>query len=331
MVVEPATGVMLKRRAFTLVELLIIVAIIVVISAALFPVVGTSRTAAKQADSLSHMEQIVVASALYASDAEGHFVLSTQDLDDNQCGSPNASATSGCIEGLPTPTLNWPVLLLPYIKTVGLFVDPGTGDPQGYFGQGPNATVQNWNNFAQYGYNYQFLSPLGFQDVGGNLIASGLSRSYSSAVHPEATVMFTTAQSWATLSSGAAQFATPDYELADAPGTLAFLVPAPDRLVVISSTCFSGTDTFWTCSWLKNSPIGELTSDVRALSPYNGANVAWVDGHVSNMTADELAVGTDFETATNTSNPTNYGAAGSIVTNLTTYLWSLDGTLNDVK
>ncbi len=76
---------------------------------------------------------------------------------------------------------------------------------------------------------------------------------------------------------------------------------------------------------MKNSPLGELTTSVRALSPYVGANVAWVDGHVSNMTADELAAGTDFETANTTEN----NSTGTGVTDVTKFFWTLDGTLND--
>jgi prepilin-type processing-associated H-X9-DG protein len=164
-------------------------------------------------------------------------------------------------------------------------------------------------------FSSSFAGEVGYQ-------VNTVGRSESSAVHPAQTVAFTSAESWCTTNSGAAQFATPDYDLANPPGTEYQEYLATNRLIFVG---LGSSAPLWENNWMKNSPLGELTTSVRALSPYVGANVAWVDGHVSNMTADELAAGTDFETANTTEN----NSTGTGVTDVTKFFWTLDGTLND--
>jgi prepilin-type processing-associated H-X9-DG protein len=90
----------------------------------------------------------------------------------------------------------------------------------------------------------------------------------------------------------------------------------------------------WTCGWVNDTPPGyggPITSTVRVLQPYQGGNFAWVDGHAKSMNLGAITAGTDFATSTTSDGPTQYGTTGCVVTNLETYLWSLDGTLDDVK
>ncbi|CAN5672587.1 hypothetical protein BH11ARM2_BH11ARM2_01090 [soil metagenome] len=56
------------RNAFTLVELLVVIAIIAVLAALLFPVFAQAKQAAKESVSLSNMKQVGTAAALYLSD-----------------------------------------------------------------------------------------------------------------------------------------------------------------------------------------------------------------------------------------------------------------------
>lgn len=56
------------KRGFTLIELLVVLGIIAIVSAILFPVFAQARNAAKQANCISNMRQIGVASQIYASD-----------------------------------------------------------------------------------------------------------------------------------------------------------------------------------------------------------------------------------------------------------------------
>jgi prepilin-type N-terminal cleavage/methylation domain-containing protein/prepilin-type processing-associated H-X9-DG protein len=294
------------KKAFTLIELLVVIAIIAILAAILFPVFAQAKLAAKKTSSLSNIKQIGLAEIMYQNDYDDNFVLDTQKSNDADC--PNAG--NYCVDGLSSPTFFWPNLLIPYIKTLQLYVDPGTGDPQGIFGSGPNSWAGNWNFFTEYGYNYQFLSPW-------DLCTHSLSENESTAVKPSDTVMFTTAAGFGV---GGAQYQGTDYSQANAPGTLHWIFPAPDACVVVGAIVGES-------NWSMNNPtnIGTLTADVRALNPYNGANVLWVDGHAKSQTAGALAAGTDFGTATYTN--ANYGA---IITDFTKYLWSLDETTNSL-
>lgn len=56
------------KRAFTLVEILIVIAVIAILAALIFPVFGSVRDKSKQAVCLSNLSQIGKAVALYASD-----------------------------------------------------------------------------------------------------------------------------------------------------------------------------------------------------------------------------------------------------------------------
>jgi prepilin-type N-terminal cleavage/methylation domain-containing protein/prepilin-type processing-associated H-X9-DG protein len=295
------------KKAFTLIELLVVIAIIAILAAILFPVFAQAKLAAKKTASLSNIKQIGLGEIMYQTDYDDYFVLDTQKSTDADC----PIAGNYCVDGLKTPTLYWPNLIIPYIKSLQIFVDPGTGDSQGIFGSGTNSWTGNWNFFAQYGYNYLFLSPWWQCD-------SSLARSGSSGVHPANTVMFTTAQNFG---EDGSQYNTPDYDQANAPGAWPLALAAINACIVYDGV---GADSNWSANNPAN--IGKLTSDIRVLKPYQGANVAWVDGHAKLMNDGALAAGTDYGTASyNNSN------SGAQVVNVANYLWTLDGTLTDLS
>jgi len=89
------------RRAFTLVELLTVIAIIAVLAAILFPVFTQAKEAAKKANCLSNTLQLTFSVLLYAGDSD---------------------------DALP-PTQNaesvlWPDLLMPYVKNTKVRLCP---------------------------------------------------------------------------------------------------------------------------------------------------------------------------------------------------------------
>jgi prepilin-type processing-associated H-X9-DG protein/prepilin-type N-terminal cleavage/methylation domain-containing protein len=64
---------------FTLVELLVVIGIIGILAAILFPVLGTARASADQAKCTSNLRQLQCANVLYASD-KGYYVAAAEDI-----------------------------------------------------------------------------------------------------------------------------------------------------------------------------------------------------------------------------------------------------------
>jgi prepilin-type N-terminal cleavage/methylation domain-containing protein/prepilin-type processing-associated H-X9-DG protein len=341
-----------KNRAFTLIELLVVIAIIAILAAILFPVFAQAKLAAKKAASLSNVKQITLAGLIYMSDYDDYFVPYSANNFDSGCGIPAASGTLNCVDSLPTAAPSWDLLLQPYMKSLQMFVDPGTGDPQNYFGSNTQIALNEQeaarNAAAQYGYNYEFLAPIAIlgANAGGWLPSSiaaafgiqvaGLSRSQTAAVAPATTVAFVSAQGSigttdangnATIGNYLLQFNTPDFDAADAPGVGYQEYLASNRLEWVT---IGSSQPLWSSMWIYNTPAsvgGPLTSDVRCLpgNPYQGGNVGFVDGHAKTMTAAQLAAGTDWST----SNTTENGHDGAGVTDVTQFVWTLDGTLTD--
>ena len=103
-----------KKRAFTLVELLVVVAVIGILAALLFPVFNSAREAARRTNCISNLHQIGSAWAMYM-----------QDFDDTTPGgvyTQFASTVSGATIDGHRYTPLW--TLIPYIKTQSIFICP---------------------------------------------------------------------------------------------------------------------------------------------------------------------------------------------------------------
>jgi len=288
------------NRAFTLIELLVVIAIIAILAAILFPVFAQAKLAAKKAASLSNVKETGLAEIMYQGDYDDYFALYLSGKYGN-LGCPTAT---DCADGLAQPSDSWVGLTEPYIKNFGIFVDPGVQDYNGYVA-GANSWHYTQARRAQYGYNYLFLSPF-WQ------CSTALARSSSVGVHPSTTVMFTTSQS----------FTTGPFEGwfgSNAPGAWPIIDPAPNACIWWDGTTGSGN---WSAN---NGSVGKITSSTRAIKPYGGAVVVWVDGHAKFMNDGALAAGTDYGSAAY-----NNASSGAVINNINNYLWTLDGTTNDL-
>lgn len=243
------------KKAFTLIELLVVIAIIAILAAILFPVFAQAKLAAKKAASLSNTKQLGIGEFMYQSDADGNFVLA-DNADDSLGTAQSTQLRAGTAQ-------TWVLLIQPYLKNFGIMVDPGVGDVGGFYNAGSttNTAAANWfynqERYSGYGYNYMFLSP--WYDC-----VSSLGRSESQALKPAETVMFTTSQAFTT---------APQYGFfrANAPGAWPIIAPAPYDCIQWDGTKGSGN---WSAN---NGAVGKITSSVRAVKPYNGANVLWCD------------------------------------------------------
>ena len=127
------------RRAFTLLELLVVIAIIAILAAILFPVFAQAKVAAKKTADLSNMKNIATASMIYSSDADDLFPLQAGKDCSNQWNynsrvyfpfdwnvASNVADASGCMKrvrsGLSTPANS----MMPYIKNSDIWMMPGT-------------------------------------------------------------------------------------------------------------------------------------------------------------------------------------------------------------
>ena len=61
-----------KRRGFTLIEVLVVMAIIAVLAAIVFPVLNRAKAAGRKPECLSNLRQLASASMMYAADADEH-------------------------------------------------------------------------------------------------------------------------------------------------------------------------------------------------------------------------------------------------------------------
>lgn len=108
------------RKAFTLIEILVVIAILVILAALLFPVFTGTKGAAKKTTCLSNMKQIGTAFVLYLSDSDGVY--------------PSCDNDKAKIEGRPPepeeeeedgpPERDWTITTQPYVKNFDILRCP---------------------------------------------------------------------------------------------------------------------------------------------------------------------------------------------------------------
>lgn len=103
------------QRGFTLIEMLIVIAIIAIIAALAFPVFGRIRASGNAAKVTSNLRQIGIAISSYASDNGMRLPASGTTTGDNPAG-----------YGLQPSVHTWVRLLSPNHRGTGAYNDPGT-------------------------------------------------------------------------------------------------------------------------------------------------------------------------------------------------------------
>ncbi len=104
----------MRRSAFTLVEILVVLGIITLLAAILFPAFARVREGGRSASCQENLHQIGLATAMYAGDYESHFPLGGDPID---LHSNVWSAQDGGKWGAVVPTLKpLPGVMAPYLK-----------------------------------------------------------------------------------------------------------------------------------------------------------------------------------------------------------------------
>jgi prepilin-type N-terminal cleavage/methylation domain-containing protein/prepilin-type processing-associated H-X9-DG protein len=96
------------RPGFTLVELLVVIAVMVILAGILFPVLQQARQAARRANCLSNLHQLGIAHRMYV-----------QDFDD--------TLPYWYTGSLPHVVL-WPAMLQPYYRSAGILHEAASGE-----------------------------------------------------------------------------------------------------------------------------------------------------------------------------------------------------------
>lgn len=264
----------MRGRAFTLIELLIVLGMMLLLAALLFPVFASAKASAKRINCLSNFHQVQTSSMMYTTDYDDKFMLSTHAP--GQIGDSSNDRT-------------WVQVALPYVRSFDVFFcpsdhtrvrtdrvfEPGAlpGDPYGRF-----YTASKHSNL---GFNWLYMSPVVMQ--GGRWMSTP--RSVSFAADPSATILFVDSV----------------YEVVSGrpSGGGHHLITPPCRYII--NTSRSKTDTFA----ISNDEVTfytpqsgwalsrEGTGQFGNVWPWhqNRANVARLDGSIRSLRMSELYAG----------------------------------------
>lgn len=270
--------------AFTLVELLVIIAIISIVAAMLFPVFVGAKGAALRESCASNLHQISLGVSAYASDYDDRFM----PINYQPPANPNSRNDR-----------TWVQMILPYVREFGVFHCPADfgikPEQEAEFDQDlvPGDSDSQYYTASQhtdYGYNYQNLAPI--VEIGGDWVAQP--KDESVIVDPSNTILVMDSV-WGRSANG------------DPVGGGNWLVVPPCRYYEPVSEGRPAIDSF-TGKILKNSTVFTTTYGWAPESPdsvnvFGGAwpwhlgriNVLEVDGSIHSFDPSQVTVGCDLQ------------------------------------
>ena len=149
-----------RRRAFTLIELMIVIAIIGVLVGLLMPTLGKARESARRATCLSNLRQVHQSFLLFAEEYDGRVPIGYRAIQGKPVKQFNSMIYSGtsqkfCLFGM--------LYQSGYLKQPEVFYCPSNSDPQSTFNSSDNpwppAVVPDKSCFGGYGGRPDVLLP----------------------------------------------------------------------------------------------------------------------------------------------------------------------------
>ncbi|RYG71601.1 DUF1559 domain-containing protein [bacterium] len=158
----PSAAPRRPRRAFTLVEILVVLGILTLLAAIIFPAFATVRGRARQASCLSNLKQIGLAVGMYMQDADGRYPRAVDPLD-RAYPQIWGSVPNFAVDISKFPLVN--VALQPYARSNQIFSCPAdTGFTEADFAYLPlDATPTSSEKF---GLSYFYRTELAALDKG---------------------------------------------------------------------------------------------------------------------------------------------------------------------
>ena len=287
-------------QAFTLIELIVVIAILSIVMAILFPVFQTARGGALRASCLGNLHQISAGTVLYASDYDDKFM----PINYQPASAPNSRNDR-----------TWVQMLLPYVQSFEVFQCPADygvrPEPEAMFDQDlvPGDTDSQYYTASlrsDYGYNYQYLAPVEQTATGW----TAMPKSISEVGQPSNTAMFMDSV-WARTSTG-----TPY-------GGGNWLVVPPCRYFKPRGPGTPSVDTFTQSLagvQVYTTVFGWQPENENASNEFGGAwpwhygrlNVVFVDGSARSMDPSQLTQGCQLE-----------GRWAGYITDPSQYVWEL--------
>ena len=177
------------KKAFTLIELLIVIAIISILAAILFPVFAAAREKARQTTCASNLKQCGLGVMQYAQDYDelfpcgGHYGWGATEracIQSTYASGPEfyvwniTGGTANKSVWLPEGDSMWMGLIYPYTKSLGVYYCPDGPNPTesipGNYWSGTDTTKPTNTNFS-YAYN-SYVLPTAFWQLGTTVDAS---------------------------------------------------------------------------------------------------------------------------------------------------------------
>ncbi len=324
----------MKRKAFSIVELLVVVAIVAILAAILFPVFSAEVQAGKVSNK-PNLRKIALAAQRYGQDYDDRMPIS---INGRYRDLSNVADNALTIYG-EKRTDAWPLILMPYVVNRATYVDPRRDDVNNIWSGPPLATTdfgfnplantyRNQNRFSFFGYNYLFLSPIyipaeAFNEAAPTDFMVAESHGFFEADKPTKTIFYGVSSRGYVTQNFSDQLGVQDT-------TRGFSSLNPPGFWNVEASSASPYILFWNgtnCSgdWCGDTDPGhgELrTQNYTYIEPtLGGNNVAFLDAHVSFLSDVAMAAGTNYLTAT-PNGP--YSGGGAAVTDKSKYIWNLN-------